>query len=116
MGDQFEISRLLREARLGAGLTQAQLAQRSGTSQTALSAYEAGRKVPSASTVARILAAAGRRLTTRPASRPVLSPGRAELERRAGILADVIALAERLPARRGHTLRFPPLREPPVRA
>jgi transcriptional regulator with XRE-family HTH domain len=90
---------LIRRARLGSGLTQAQLAGRGGTSQATLSAYESGAKVPSATTLARILAAAGRRLTTIPASGPVLTPGRAELERRGRILAQVLDLAERLPAR-----------------
>jgi transcriptional regulator with XRE-family HTH domain len=55
-------ARLLRQARDHAGLTQAELARRSGTSQSAISAYEAGRKDPTASTLARLLAGAGIRL------------------------------------------------------
>jgi transcriptional regulator with XRE-family HTH domain len=101
---------LIRDARLGAGLTQEQLARRSATSQATLSAYESESRVPSASTLARILAAAGRRLTTRPASAPVVTPARAELERRGRILVDVLALADRLPARRRGALRYPRLR------
>jgi transcriptional regulator with XRE-family HTH domain len=99
----------MHDARLAAGLTQAELARRSGTSQATLSAYEHGTKVPSASTLARVLAAAGRRLVTRPASRAVLTPTGAELERRGRILVQVLELAERLPKRRARTLRFPPL-------
>jgi transcriptional regulator with XRE-family HTH domain len=96
-------SSLIRDARREAGLTQAQLARRSGTSQATLSAYEG------ATTLARILAAAGKRLTTIPASRPVWSPGEAELERRGHILAQVLDLAERLPARHANALRYPPI-------
>lgn len=104
---------LIREARLAAGLTQAELAERSGTSQATLSAYERDRRVPSASTLARLLAAVGRRLTTRPVSRPVLSPTGAQLEERARILAQVLDLAERLPARHDKTLGGP---RPPLPA
>lgn len=103
---------LIRSARLAAGLTQAQLAARSGTSQATLSAYEGGAKVPSSTTLARIIAAAGKRLTTAPASRPVVTPGRAELERRGRVLAQVLDLAERLPFRSGRELRYPPLGAP----
>lgn len=63
-------ARLLKEARLRSGLSQAQLARLAGTSQPALSAYERGRKDPSAATLARLLAAAGTSLagTVGPAS------------------------------------------------
>ena len=104
---------LIREARRAAGLTQAELAERSGTSQATLSAYERDRRVPSASTLARLLAAAGRRLTTRPVSRPVLSPTGAQLAERARILAQVLDLAERLPAGHAKTLGGP---RPPLPA
>lgn len=53
---------MIREARFEAGLTQAELADRSGTSQAAISAYERASKVPSATTLQRLLAACGRRL------------------------------------------------------
>jgi transcriptional regulator with XRE-family HTH domain len=103
------IGALIREARLGAGLTQAQLARRGGTSQATLSAYETDSRAPSATTLARILAAAGRRLATVSASAPVLSPGRAELEHRGRVLAQVLELADRLPASSGAPLRYPAL-------
>lgn len=54
---------LLGKAREGAGMTQDELARASGTSRTALSAYEHGRKSPRLDTAERIIAAAGRRLT-----------------------------------------------------
>lgn len=50
---------LLEVARRERGLTQAQLAKRSGTSQAALSAYERGSKSPSLKVASRILEAAG---------------------------------------------------------
>ena len=101
-------SRLIREARTAAGLTQTQLARRSGTSQATLSAYESAERVPSAATLERILAAAGRRLTAVPATRPVHHPNRADLEERGRILCDVLTLAEALPFRRLDALRYPP--------
>ncbi|MFC4333938.1 helix-turn-helix domain-containing protein [Salininema proteolyticum] len=50
---------IIREARQAAGLTQEELAKRSKTSRTSLSAYEHGRKSPTLETTERILKAAG---------------------------------------------------------
>jgi transcriptional regulator with XRE-family HTH domain len=50
---------LIRMARRQAGLTQQVLADRAGTSQAAISAYESGRRSPSVDTLCRILSAAG---------------------------------------------------------
>ena len=50
---------LIRMARREAGLTQKALADRAGTSQAAMSAYESGRRSPSVDTLCRILGAAG---------------------------------------------------------
>jgi len=50
---------LIRIARRQAGLTQRVLAERAGTSQAAMSAYESGRRSPSVDTLSRILGAAG---------------------------------------------------------
>ncbi|WP_436699134.1 helix-turn-helix transcriptional regulator [Nocardioides sp. BYT-33-1] len=58
---------LFETARRAAGLTQAALAARSGTSRPTLSAYENGRKSPSLDTAERILAAAGFELAAVPA-------------------------------------------------
>jgi transcriptional regulator with XRE-family HTH domain len=52
-------SNVLLRARRAAGLSQAALAARAGTSRSTLSAYEHGRKCPALDTTARILAAAG---------------------------------------------------------
>jgi predicted nucleotidyltransferase/DNA-binding XRE family transcriptional regulator len=53
---------LIRDARLAAGLSQAELARRSGTSQPAIARYESGTSSPSVVTLDRVLRAAGRRL------------------------------------------------------
>lgn len=50
---------ILGQARAAAGLSQAALAERSGTSRPTLSAYEHGRKSPKLDTAQRILRAAG---------------------------------------------------------
>ncbi|MGI8946995.1 MAG: helix-turn-helix transcriptional regulator [Ornithinimicrobium sp.] len=50
---------LLEHARRAAGLNQAELAGRAGTSRTAISAYENGRKSPSLTTLTRLLDACG---------------------------------------------------------
>lgn len=55
----MDVERLLVRAREDAGLTQADLAARAGTSRPTLSAYEHGRKSPSLDTAARILGEAG---------------------------------------------------------
>ncbi len=62
---------LIRSARERAGLTQAELARRAGTSQPTIARYESGRSEPRASTLERILAACGQRLE--PASAPVVT-------------------------------------------
>lgn len=100
---------LLRDARLAAGLSQAELAERSGTSQATLCSYERGNKAPSAPTLERILAAAGRRLTTAPTARPVCSPGAAALEHAGRTLVEVIELAAHLPISHERSRPFPGL-------
>lgn len=57
---------LLRAAREVAGLSQEELARRAGTSRPTLSAYERGRKAPTADTLERLLVAAGFRLDAVP--------------------------------------------------
>lgn len=63
-------ARLVKDARTAAGLTQAELARRAGTSQPTIAAYESGDKVPTAGTLERLLRASGARLTA------IVSPGR----------------------------------------
>jgi transcriptional regulator with XRE-family HTH domain len=106
---RVDASATLRAARTLAGLSQAELAIRGGTSQATVSAYENGSKQPSVATFSRLLAAAGARLTLEPAA-PVVEPSPAELERAGETLAQVIALAEALPVEHEPELRFPQLR------
>ncbi|MCR9278334.1 MAG: helix-turn-helix domain-containing protein [Pseudomonadaceae bacterium] len=96
----------LRETRLAAGLTLRALAVRAGTSHATISAYEGGRKVPSAETWLRLLDACGFGvdLTLRPRIRESNGVPRGEE------LLAVLELAEQFPARPDKTLRFPPLK------
>jgi transcriptional regulator with XRE-family HTH domain len=99
----------LQSARRRAGLSQAELAARTGTSQATISVYESGRKQPSVATFSRLLAATGTRLAVERMAAPVVEPSRAELERAGETLAQVIALAEALPVEHEPRLRFPRL-------
>ena len=94
---------------MAAGLSQAELAERAGTSQATISAYESGAKQPSVATLSRLLAAAGSRLSVTAAAQPVTEPSSRELKRTARALADVLALAEALPVRHRRDLGYPRL-------
>lgn len=59
---QMDVSDLIRRTRLDAGLSQRDLAQRAGTSQSALARYEGGHARPSLTSLERILRAAGKTL------------------------------------------------------
>ena len=56
---------LLREARRQAGLSQSELAERTGTTQSVVSAYESGTRQPSLPTLARLVAGTGLELELR---------------------------------------------------
>ena len=100
---------MIRDARREAGLTQAELAARSATSQATLSAYERGHKVPSAGTLARILAATGHTLVVANGRRPVRTPSAAAHAKVARGLHDVLELAAALPSKPARSLRYPRL-------
>ncbi len=106
----MDVPAVLRAARAAADLSQAALAERTSTSQATISAYENGRKAPALETLERLLLATGTRLTIEAAPPPVTLPTAAERRRRGRILAEVIELAEALPARRPGELRYPRLR------
>jgi len=61
---------LIREARTRAGLSQAQLAGRAKTSQSAIARYEVGTATPTLATLERILAASGDALVLNLSRRP----------------------------------------------
>lgn len=104
----MDVATALRDTRRAAGLTQAALAERTGTSQATISAYESGRKRPSVDTLTRLLAAGGARLAVEHVP-PVVRPSSAEHARVGRDLLAVIALAEALPVRHEAELRFPRL-------
>ncbi len=85
------------------GLSQAELARRSGLQQSVLSAYEHGRRQPSVAALARIARGAGLELELSPAF------DEASLERQAKILEMVLDLACSLPFKGRGELRYPPL-------
>lgn len=101
---------LLAQARRRAGLTQAELAARAGTSQAAISDYERGRRDPSVTTLRRLLKAAGARLELRAAR---VGPADDELpppagdEERAARLVDVLLLSDAVPRSRRPRSRYP---------
>ena len=99
----------LRTARHVAGVTQAELASRAGTSQATLSAYESGRKTPSLATLSRLLSVVDARLTVEPAPRVVRTPTTTEVARAGHVLIEALSLAEALPSRRARELTFPRL-------
>lgn len=104
----MDIGQTIRNARLEAGFTQAELARRAGTSQATLSAYETAAKRPTLETLDRLLAECGRGLGV--SGRDSREVSSATLKERGRILAEVLAFAETLPARRRGQLRYPRLR------
>jgi len=62
----LDAAKLLERARMDAGLTQEELARRTGTSRPTVSAYEHGRKSPTVATFARLLSGAGWELAAQP--------------------------------------------------
>lgn len=59
---EFDLARAVIRARVNAGLTQEQLAQRMETSQSVIARLEGGRARPSTQTLERLAAATGTRL------------------------------------------------------
>jgi predicted nucleotidyltransferase/DNA-binding XRE family transcriptional regulator len=96
----MDAATLIREARENARMSQGQLASRAGTSQPAVSRYEAGVASPSVATLDRILAAAGSRLEVRLVSAPRRLDARtARMERVRRHRAEILAAAHRHGAR-----------------
>ena len=88
----MDAARLIRSARLQAGLTLRQLAAAAHTSHSTLAAYETGAKCPTVETLNRIVEAAGFRIESR-LGRPA---ERFDHDARGRELADVLELAEAL--------------------
>jgi transcriptional regulator with XRE-family HTH domain len=102
---------VLTRARKRAGLTQAELARRAGTSQPVISAYEHGRRDPSIETLRRLVRAAGAELELGIGLRGTrdLPPATDDAER-AERLVDVLLLADAIPHRLRGALTFPRVR------
>jgi ribosome-binding protein aMBF1 (putative translation factor) len=62
LGEEFALASALIGARAHAGLTQEELAERMGTSQSAIARLESGRSRPSTTTLAKLAAATGTKL------------------------------------------------------
>ncbi|MFQ5673394.1 MAG: multiprotein-bridging factor 1 family protein [Nitrospinales bacterium] len=62
LASEFELAHVLIEARMTAGLTQAQLARRMKTTQSVIARLESGRTHPSTKTLERLAKATGTRL------------------------------------------------------
>ena len=62
LGPEYEVARALIEARTRAGLTQAELAARMKTTQSAVARLESGRTPPSTRTLEKVARATGTRL------------------------------------------------------
>ena len=62
LAPEFELARAVIKARVQAGLTQEQLAERMDTSQSVIARLESGRVRPSTHTLERLAAATGTRL------------------------------------------------------
>ena len=62
LGPEFELARALIAARMAAGLTQAELASRMGTTQSVIARLEAGRVQPTTATLQRLARAIGTHL------------------------------------------------------
>ena len=61
----MDAAELIKKARASSGLSQVQLAERAGTSQSAIAAYEAGAKSPSVRTLDKLIRATGLTMTVR---------------------------------------------------
>lgn len=103
----MEAARILRRARLDAGLSLRALANRAGTSHSTLAAYEAGRLDPRVATLARILRAAGYATDIEIARRADATDD--ERTAKGDELRRALELAAMFPARHARALRFPPL-------
>jgi uncharacterized protein len=86
---------LIRTARARHGVSQAQLARRAGTTQTAISRLEAGRRSPSIETLQRLLACMGERVELRAAPADPMSQRLARLHRLCLELSQVKGAAAR---------------------
>jgi transcriptional regulator with XRE-family HTH domain len=96
-------ARLIAEIGAQGGLTQAELARRSGLDRSVLNAYAQGRRQPSVAAMGRIARGAGLELGLVPVT------GDSDTERAGRVLSQVLDLAGSMPFRPKPTLEYPPL-------
>jgi transcriptional regulator with XRE-family HTH domain len=84
-------------------MSQAELARRAGIPRSVMNVYERGKREPSAEMLARLMNAAGFRLSAEPVAPPV------DLDRASEILELVLDLAESLPYQPKSSNSYPPL-------
>jgi transcriptional regulator with XRE-family HTH domain len=82
----MEIATMLRDARQAAGITQLELANRAGTAQPAVAAYESGSRTPSLATLRRLLRACEHEVVL--LARPKVRRGAASLAELAETIAE----------------------------
>ncbi len=75
LGEEFALSSAVMDVRNRAGLTQAELARKMGTTQPVVARLESGRSRPSMRTLERLAEATGSRLLIRFESREAKRPG-----------------------------------------
>lgn len=90
---------LIKAVRRRGGLTQADLAQRAGTSQPVVSAYEHGHRDPTFGTLRKLIEASGERLRIDASPDASDLPPALTLEEHARRLVDVLSVADAIPAR-----------------
>jgi uncharacterized protein len=95
---QMNIAETIRQARTGAGLSQAHLAKKAGTSQPALARYETGVALPTIPTLERLLRGCGQRLQLRTSDADEQTTGASSVRSQLG------PLAQRIRRRRGRLL------------
>ena len=95
---------LIFQARQASGLSQAELARRAGMTRSVINAYERHHRQPGVDALVRIARAAGLEIGLQGPAGPV------DCVRAGRILAQVLDLAEILPARPQGPLRYPSLK------
>jgi len=100
--EEVDAAVFLQEARRRSGLSRRQLAMRGRTSASTLAAYESGASIPSVSTLARLLRAAGFEVAAN--LRPVPTADERELAQKIEALFSFVDVLPRGPRR---SLRYP---------
>lgn len=95
----MDTAELLVEARRSAGLSQAELARRAGTSQAMVARYETGVASPTVRTLRRLLRAAGRDLQLSTVKMSIARPASPLANHLRAHRAEITAAAERVGAR-----------------